>query len=51
MKKLKGHSSNVFSVVFSPNGGYLASGSMDHSIGVWNLLYDESIKFLIGHTF
>ena len=35
LKTLYAHSSSVNSVVFSPNGEYLASGSRDKTIGVW----------------
>ena len=34
---LKGHFGNIYSVVFSPNGDYLASGSSDNTIGVWKV--------------
>ena len=34
MKTVPGHSSVVMSVVYSPNGEYLASGSDDRTIGV-----------------
>ena len=36
IKILRGHSEGVYSVVFSPNGEYLVSGSRDSTIGVWN---------------
>ena len=35
MKSLKGHSDPVVSVAFSGNGEYLASGSMDNTVGLW----------------
>ena len=35
IKFLTGHSGGVRSLVFSPNGEYLASGSKDNTIGVW----------------
>ena len=36
IKTLKGHYSLIETVVFSPNGEYLASGSDDKTIGVWS---------------
>ena len=48
--KLTGHSSVVRSVVFSPNGEYLASGSLDKTIGVWRVSSGERIKTLTGHS-
>ena len=48
--KLTGHSSSVYSVVFSPNGEYLVSGSWDKTIGVWRVSSGELIKTLNGHS-
>ena len=48
IKTLTGHSSYVRSVVFSPNGEYLASGS--DTIGVWRVSSGERIKNLTGHS-
>ena len=48
--KLTGHSNGVKSVVFSPNGEYLASGSWDKTIGVWRVSSGERIKTLLGHS-
>ena len=45
--KLKDSLSNS-SVVFSPNGEYLASGSFE-KIGVWRVSSGERIKTLTGH--
>ena len=47
--KLTGHSSYVYSVVFSADGEYLASGSDDNTIGVWRVSSGERIKTLTGH--
>ena len=48
IKTLTGHSSAVYSVVFSPKGEYLASGS--DTIGVWRVSSGERIKTLTGHS-
>ena len=47
--KLTGHS-YVYSVVFSADGEYLASGSDDKTIGVWRVSSGERIKTLTGHS-
>ncbi|BAY37882.1 serine/threonine protein kinase with WD-40 repeats [Nostoc sp. NIES-2111] len=47
---LKGHSSDVNSVAFSPDGQFLASGSDDKTIKVWNLRTREKIHTFKGHS-
>ena len=37
-------------VIFSPNGEYLVSASIDKTIGVWKVSNGERIKTLIGHS-
>ncbi|QLE56225.1 serine/threonine protein kinase [Nostoc sp. TCL26-01] len=39
----------VFSIVFSPNGRILASGSADKTIKIWNLATGQVIRTLNGH--
>ena len=38
------------SVVFSPNGEYLVSGSVDNTIEVWRVSSGERIKTLKGRS-
>ena len=50
IKTLIGHSLPVYSISYSPNGEYLASGSGDCTIGVWRVSSGERIKTLTGHS-
>ncbi|MBD2525150.1 HEAT repeat domain-containing protein [Nostoc sp. FACHB-133] len=47
---LKGHSSYVYSVSFSPDGKILASASADKTVKLWNTTTGKEIKTLTGHT-
>ncbi|ARV61578.1 serine/threonine protein kinase [Nostocales cyanobacterium HT-58-2] len=47
---LKGHSSDVNSVAFSPNGKLLASGSDDDTIKLWDLANKQEIRALKEHS-
>ncbi|MEH1935981.1 MAG: serine/threonine-protein kinase [Nostoc sp.] len=49
-KPLKGHSSDVNSVAFSPDGKTLASGSDDKTIKLWNLASGQEIHTLEGNS-
>nr|MDZ8047853.1 serine/threonine-protein kinase [Nostoc sp. DedQUE02] len=49
-KPLKGHSSDVNSVAFSPDGTTLASASDDKTIKLWNIASGEEIRTLQGHS-
>ena len=37
MHTLEGHTDPVYSVAFSPDGKYLASGSFDKHLHIWNV--------------
>jgi WD40 repeat protein len=46
---LRGHCDRILSVVFSPDGKILASGSADRTIKLWNSYTGKLIKTLQGH--
>jgi WD40 repeat protein len=47
---LSGHTSWVWSVVFSPDAHLLASASYDHTVKLWQMSHGECIRTLYGHT-
>ena len=49
IKTLKGHEGNITSVVFSPDGKYLASASWDNTVKLWEVGTGNCIKTLSGH--
>jgi sugar lactone lactonase YvrE len=49
IQTLKGHSSSVRSVAFSPDGKTIATGSWDNTVKLWNLEGKE-IQTLKGHS-
>jgi WD40 repeat protein/tRNA A-37 threonylcarbamoyl transferase component Bud32 len=49
-KTFKGHTNNVLSVAFSPDGKRIASGSQDGTLKVWDATSGEETLMLQGHT-
>ena len=47
---LEGHTDNVWSVVFSPDGKMLASGSWDQTVRLWNVNTGQLLHTLTEHT-
>ncbi|MEE0947967.1 MAG: hypothetical protein U0L53_04505, partial [Bacteroidales bacterium] len=50
LKTLEGHSDYVMSVCWSPDGKYLASGSCDSTIIIWDAMSGVCILSLEGHS-
>ncbi len=50
MRTLTGHSDWVWSVVYSPDGRYLASGNGDKTIKIWEVATGKQLRTLTGHS-
>jgi len=50
-KTLTGHSDRVRSVVYSPDGRYLASGSDGRTIKIWEVATGKELRTLTGHSY
>ncbi len=46
----RGHSDNVFTVAWSPDGKYIASGSRDKTVRVWDVATGEDYFIYRGHN-
>ena len=49
LQTLRGHTNNVRSVAFSPDGKFLVSGSEDNTLKLWNIITGECLETLRGH--
>ncbi len=45
---LKGHTEAVYAVAFSPDGGYVATGSFDKTLKLWDATTGKEVKTLGG---
>lgn len=45
-----GHTAQIWSVVFSPDGQTLASSSRDRTVKLWDVATGQCLKTLLGHT-
>jgi WD40 repeat protein len=50
MASMKGHTSDVWTVAFSPDGSRIASGSQDNSVCIWDAQTGKEMHRLNGHT-
>jgi len=50
IQTLKGHNDIIRSIAWSPDGKFLASGSYDNIIKLWDLSNGEQIRTFRGHT-
>jgi TRAP-type C4-dicarboxylate transport system substrate-binding protein/sugar lactone lactonase YvrE len=48
--EFKGHTGFIFEVDISPDGKYLATGSVDGTARLWDLATGETIRTFSGHT-
>ena len=50
LKRFIGHTDDVWCVCFSPDGKYIASGSWDKTVKLWEVESGKEIRTLTGHT-
>ncbi len=50
LRQIHGHTNSLYSVVFSPDGKFLASGSWDNTVRLWDAATGRELHQLLGHT-
>ena len=50
LQTLEGHSDNVYSVAYSPDGTKIISGSGDNTVKIWNANTGQCLQTLEGHS-
>jgi serine/threonine protein kinase len=50
LQTMKGHTSSVVSVAFSPDGTYALSGSADNTLKLWDLNTGKCLQTMQGHS-
>ena len=49
-REFKGHTDFIYGVAISPDGTYLATGSVDQTIRLWDIATGKTVGILKGHT-
>lgn len=49
IKEFTGHDDKITCIAFSPNGQFIAAGSKDSNIIIWDITSGNKVKELIGH--
>ncbi|MEX0700771.1 MAG: serine/threonine-protein kinase [Planctomycetales bacterium] len=50
IRRLQGHTGDVFGLAWSPDGTRIASGGGDHTVRIWDVATDAELRRLEGHT-
>lgn len=50
LRTFEGHTAQIWSVVFSPDGQTLASSSRDQTVKLWEVATGQCLQTLLGHT-
>ncbi len=47
---LRGHEDKILKMAWSPDGRFLASSSLDKTVGLWDTTKGKHLNFLKGHS-